>query len=97
VRRRGIQLALGLAASGRERRVPGLFSRRASASAPTTWGGAYAFGRDPLGFGRTHGSKRFGLFAGTTHARRLGSRILHGSLGTSPARVERDLPAFAPV
>ena len=61
-------------ASGHERRVPGLFSRRASASAPTTWAGAYAFGRDPIGFGRTHGSKRFGLFAGTGHARRLGSR-----------------------
>jgi hypothetical protein len=62
-------------ASGHERKVPGLFSRRASAGAATTWGGAYAFGRDPIGFGRTHGSKRFGLFAGTTHARRLGSHI----------------------
>jgi hypothetical protein len=66
-------------ASGRERRVPGLFSRRASASAPTTWGGVYAFGRDPIGFGHTRGSKRFGLFAGTSHARRLGSRSPGGA------------------
>jgi len=61
-------------ASGHERRVPGLFSRRASASQPTTWAGVYAFGRDPIGFGRPRGSKRFGLFAGSRSAKRLGSR-----------------------
>lgn len=61
-------------ASDHERRVPGLFSRRASASQPTAWAGVYAFGRDPIGHGHTRGSKRFGLFAGSTSARRLGSR-----------------------
>jgi hypothetical protein len=61
-------------ATGHERRVPGLFSRRASASQPTAWAGVYAFGRDPIGHGHTRGSKRFGLFAGSSSARRLGSR-----------------------
>jgi hypothetical protein len=60
--------------SGHERRVPGLFSRRASALQPTTWAGVYAFGREPIGHGHTRGSRRFGLFAGSSSARRLGSR-----------------------
>jgi hypothetical protein len=61
-------------ASGHERRLPGLSTRHASASQPTTWAGVYAFGRVPIGHGHGHVRSRYGLFAGTTHARRLGSR-----------------------
>lgn len=62
-------------ATGQERRVPGLFSRHASATMPTTWAGFYAFGRVPIGHARIRGHrKRYGLFAGSTSARRLGSR-----------------------
>jgi hypothetical protein len=74
-------------ASGHERKVPGLSTRHASAKASTVWGGAYGFGRDPIGFGRTRASKRFGLFAGRTHARRLGSRI--------PASADMDATTIA--
>lgn len=61
-------------ASGHERRLPGLSSRHASDSQPTTWAGAYAFGRVPIGHGHGRVRSRYGLFAGTTHAKRLGSR-----------------------
>jgi hypothetical protein len=61
-------------ASGHERRLPGLSSRHASASQPTTWAGVYAFGRVPIGHGHGRVRKRYGLFAGSTHAQRLGSR-----------------------
>jgi hypothetical protein len=61
-------------ASGHERRLPGLSTRHASASQPTTWAGVYAFGRVPIGHGHGRLRSRYGLFAGTTHARRLGSR-----------------------
>ncbi len=63
-------------ASGRERRVSALASRRASAVAPSTWAGRYAFGRTPLGLSsRTHGSHRYGLFSGKGRAARIGSDI----------------------
>jgi opacity protein-like surface antigen len=61
-------------ASGRERRVPGLSSRHASAVNPTTWAGFYAFGRVPIGHGHGHVKRRYGLFAGSAHARRVSSR-----------------------
>jgi hypothetical protein len=61
-------------ATGHERRVPGLSSRHASASMPTTWAGVYAFGRVPIGNGHGRIRSRYGLFAGSSHARRLGSR-----------------------
>jgi hypothetical protein len=62
-------------ATGQERRVPGLFSRHTSATMPTTWAGVYALGRVPIGNARVRGHReRYGLFAGSTRARRLGSR-----------------------
>lgn len=61
-------------ATGRERRVPGLSSRHASASQPTTWAGVYAFGRVPIGHGHGRHRSRYGLFAGSKHAKRLASR-----------------------
>jgi hypothetical protein len=63
-------------ATGRERRVPGLFSRRASATMPTTWAGVYAFGREPIGHARRRSRTRYGLFAGSAHVTRLSSRGL---------------------
>jgi hypothetical protein len=60
-------------ATGRERRVPGLSSRRASVSEPSTWAGRYAFGRVEPGHGQSAG-RRYGLFTGVRQAKRLGSR-----------------------
>jgi hypothetical protein len=74
-------------AGGHERRLPGLSTRHASASQPTTWAGVYAFGRVPIGHGHGRFRSRYGLFAGTTHARRLGSR--------SPNRADMDASVVA--
>jgi hypothetical protein len=74
-------------AGGRERRVPGLSSRHASAVSPTTWAGFYAFGRDPIGHGHARVRRRYGLFSGSAHARRIGSR--------SPIRADMDASTIA--
>jgi hypothetical protein len=75
-------------ASGRERRVAAMASRRASAVAPSSWAGRYAFGRTPLGLSsRTHGSHRYGLFSGKGRATRIGSDV--------PGRTDVDASVIA--
>ena len=60
-------------ASGRERRVSALATRRASISNPSVWAGRYAFGRIAIE-GRERAGRNFGLYTGIGRAHRLGSR-----------------------
>jgi hypothetical protein len=60
-------------ASGRERRVSALATRRASITEPSVWAGRYAFGRVAIE-GRERPGRNFGLYAGVRRAKRLGSR-----------------------
>ena len=60
-------------ASGHERRVSALATRRASISNPSVWAGRYAFGRIAIE-GRDRAGRNFGLYTGVGRAHRLGSR-----------------------
>jgi hypothetical protein len=60
-------------ASGRERRVSALATRRASITEPSVWAGRYAFGRVAIE-GRERAGRNFGLYTGIGRAHRLGSR-----------------------
>ena len=60
-------------ASGRERRVSALATRRASITQPSVWAGRYAFGRVAIE-GRERAGRNFGLYTGVRRAKRLGSR-----------------------
>ena len=60
-------------ASGRERRVSALATRRASIAEPSVWAGRYAFGRVAIE-GRERAGRNFGLYTGVRRAKRLGSR-----------------------
>jgi hypothetical protein len=60
-------------ASGRERRVSALATRRASITVPSVWAGRYAFGRLAIE-GRERAGRNFGLYTGVRRAKRLGSR-----------------------
>ena len=83
-------------ASGRERRVAALATRRASITAPSVWAGHYAFGRIAIE-ARDRSGRNFGLYTGVRRAKRLGSRrpdatdvdasVVAYSDGTSRGRV----------
>jgi hypothetical protein len=83
-------------ASGKERRVSALATRRASITAPSVWAGRYAFGRIAIE-GRERPGRSFGLYTGVRRATRLGSRrpgstdvdanVIAYSDGTSRGRV----------
>lgn len=60
-------------ATGRERRVSALATRRASITEPSVWAGRYAFGRVAIE-GRERAGRNFGLYTGVRRAKRLGSR-----------------------
>ena len=60
-------------ASGHERRVSALATRRASITDPSVWAGRYAFGRIAIE-GRERAGRNFGLYTGVGRAHRLGSR-----------------------
>jgi hypothetical protein len=60
-------------ASGHERRVSALATRRASITNPSVWGARYAFGRIAIE-GRERAGRNFGLYTGIGRAHRLGSR-----------------------
>jgi hypothetical protein len=60
-------------ASGRERRVSALATRRASITDPSVWAGRYAFGRVAIE-GRERAGRNYGLYTGVGRAHRLGSR-----------------------
>ena len=60
-------------ASGHERRVSALATRRASVVNPSVWAGRYAFGRVAIE-GRERAGRNFGLYTGIGRAHRLGSR-----------------------
>ena len=60
-------------ASGRERRVSALATRRASIVEPSVWAGRYAFGRIAIE-GRERPGRNYGLYTGVRRATRLGSR-----------------------
>jgi hypothetical protein len=60
-------------ASGRERRVSALATRRASITDPSVWAGRYAFGRVAIE-GRDRPGRNYGLYTGVRRATRLGSR-----------------------
>jgi hypothetical protein len=60
-------------ASGHERRVSALATRRASIANPSVWGGRYAFGRYAIE-GRERAGRNYGLYTGVRRAHRLGSR-----------------------
>ena len=60
-------------ASGHERRVSALATRRASITSPSVWAGRYAFGRVAIE-GRERPGRNFGLYTGVGRAHRLGSR-----------------------
>ena len=60
-------------ASGHERRVSALATRRASITSPSVWGRRYAFGRIAIE-GRERAGRNFGLYTGIGRAHRLGSR-----------------------
>jgi hypothetical protein len=60
-------------ASGRERRVSAMATRRASITEPSVWAGRYAFGRVAIE-GRERPGRNFGLYSGVRRAKRLGSR-----------------------
>ena len=60
-------------ATGKERRVSALATRRATIAAPSVWAGRYAFGRGPIE-GRDRAGRNFGLYTGVRRAKRLGSR-----------------------
>jgi hypothetical protein len=60
-------------ASGKERRVSALATRRASISAASVWAGRFAFGRGAIE-GRDRAGRNFGLYTGVRRAKRLGSR-----------------------
>jgi hypothetical protein len=83
-------------ASGRERRVSALATRRASIIEPSVWAGRYAFGRVAIE-GRERAGRNFGLYTGGRQAKRLGSRrpgstdvdanVVAYAAGTSTGRV----------
>jgi hypothetical protein len=60
-------------ASGHERRVSALATRRASVTNPSVWAGRDAFGRIAIEGGERAG-RTFGLYSGVGRAHRLGSR-----------------------
>jgi hypothetical protein len=84
-------------ASGRERRVSALATRRASITSPSVWAGHYAFGRIAIE-GRERAGRNFGLYTGVRRAKRLGSRrpgstdvdanVVAYAGGTSSGRVQ---------
>jgi hypothetical protein len=60
-------------ATGHERRVSALATRRASITEPSVWAGRYAFGRVAIE-GRERAGRNYGLYTGMRRAKRLGSR-----------------------
>jgi hypothetical protein len=84
-------------ASGRERRVSALATRRASITDPSVWAGRYAFGREAIE-GRERPGRNYGLYTGVGRAHRLGSRrpastdvdadVVAYATGTSSGRTE---------
>jgi hypothetical protein len=60
-------------ATGNERRVSALATRRASITNPSVWGARYAFGRVAVE-GRERAGRNYGLYTGVGRAHRLGSR-----------------------
>ena len=79
-------------ASGRERRVSALATRRASIIEPSVWAGRYAFGRVAIE-GRERAGRNFGLYTGDRPGAPAGiapSRAAPTSTPTSsPTRAER--------
>jgi hypothetical protein len=85
-------------ASGRERRVSALATRRASVVEPSVWAGRYAYGRVAVE-GRERPGRNYGLYSGVRRAKRLGSRrpgrtdvdanVIAYADGTSSGRVNR--------
>jgi hypothetical protein len=57
-------------ASGRERRVSAMATRRATIDNPSVWAGRYAFGRFAI-TGRERPGKYFGLYSGVGRAKKL--------------------------